>query len=202
MQSLINLLRSCYWRLRLRIGGASVGTGFRVQGPVKILLRDGATLRSVSIGHRVTFDGTTYIRIRKQGRLTIGNDVRTGTEVWLVCANDTELAVGDRTVLGHYTILNGGHGLRIGRDCVFAAFIYINSSEHRIARGQLIREQGFDGRPVSIGDDVWIGGHVTVLKGVNIGTGAVIGANAVVNKDVPEYCIAAGVPARVLRERT
>ena len=115
------------------------------------------------------------------------------------CATEPPCA---RTALGPYTILNGGHGLSIGRDCVFAAFVYINSSEHRFAAGRLIREQGFDGKPVSIGDDVWIGGHVTVLPGVTIGTGAVIGANAVVTRTVPDYAIAAGVPARVLKERT
>jgi len=201
MTSLINLLRSWYWRLRLRLGGASVGSGFRVQGPLEILLREGATLGNITIGRNVTFGGRIYIRMRKRGRLTIEDDVRTGTEVWLVCANEAELAVRARTALGPYTILNGGHGLSIGRDCVFAAFVYINSSEHRFARDQLIREQGFDGKPVSIGDDVWIGGHVTVLPGLTIGTGAVIGANAVVTRTVPDYSIAAGVPARVLRER-
>ena len=175
---MVNLLRSCYWRLRLRLGGASVGKGFRVQGRLDILLREGATLSSITIGNNVTFGGTTYIRIRKQGRLTIADDVSLGTEVWLVCANEAELAIRDRTTLGPYTILNGGHGLSIGRDCVFAAFVYINSSEHCYARGKLIREQGFDGQPVSIGDDVWIGGHVTVLKGITIGTGTVVGANA------------------------
>lgn len=202
MKPLVNLVRSFYWRCRLRLGGASVGRGLRAEGPIELLLRDGASVRNITIGRNVTFAGRTYIRMRKQGRLTIGDDVRTGTDVWLVCANEAELAIRDRTVLGPYTILNGGHGLSIGRDCVLAAFVYINSSEHRFARGRLIREQGFDGKPVTIGDDVWIGGHVTMLPGVTIGTGAVIGANAVVNRDVPEYVVAAGVPARVLRERT
>lgn len=52
-----------------------------------------------------------------------------------------------------------------------------------------------------IGDDVWIGDRVTVLPGVHIGNGCIIAAGAVVTKDVPEYTVAAGVPARVVKER-
>ena len=56
-------------------------------------------------------------------------------------------------------------------------------------------------RPVSIGNDVWIGSRVTILPGVNIGDGAIIAAGAVVTKDVPSYAIVGGVPAKLLRMR-
>lgn len=56
-------------------------------------------------------------------------------------------------------------------------------------------------RPVHIGDDVWIGSRVTILPGVSIGTGAIIGAAAVVTKDVPEYAVVGGNPARILKRR-
>ena len=55
--------------------------------------------------------------------------------------------------------------------------------------------------PVSIGNDVWIGGRVIILPGVNIGDGCIIGAGAVVTKDIPSYCVAVGVPAKVVRHR-
>src|SRR5690606_10031801 len=57
------------------------------------------------------------------------------------------------------------------------------------------------GKPVAIGNDVWIGHGAVVMPGVSIGDGAVVGANAVVTKDVPPYHIVAGAPARVLRPR-
>jgi acetyltransferase-like isoleucine patch superfamily enzyme len=199
--SLLDVVRSWYWRTRLRVGGARVGRRLRVGGRIDLLLRDGASLRNVRIGDDVTLGGATYIRLRRNGRLTIGDRVRTGVEVWLVGANDAELSVGANTALGSYCIFNGGHGLRIGADCLFAAFVYVNSSEHRFERGEPIRLQGFDGAEVRIGDDVWIGGHVSVNKGVTIGTGAVIGAGAVVTKDVDEYTVAAGSPARAIRKR-
>lgn len=55
-------------------------------------------------------------------------------------------------------------------------------------------------KPVTIGDDVWIGGNVTILPGVSIGSNVVVAAGAVVTKDVPSNCVVGGVPARVLRE--
>jgi acetyltransferase-like isoleucine patch superfamily enzyme len=199
--SVAGAVRSWFWRTRLRLGGARVGRRFTVRGPIDILLRDGASLRNVRIGNDVALGGRTYIRLRRDGRISLADGVRTGTEVWLVSANDAELAVGPNTNLGSYCIFNGGHGIRIGADCVVAGFVYVNSSEHGHARGELIRRQGFFGAPVEIGDDVWLGGHVSVNKGVRIGTGAVVGAGAVVTRDLPEYAVAVGNPARVVKTR-
>ncbi len=196
-----NWIRTLYWKLKLRTRGARVGRKFRVRGPIEVLLRDGASWRNITIGDDVTLGGRTYIRLRKNGRIAIGNGVSTGTEVWFVGANDAELAVGDATTIGSYCILNGGHGLRLGAHCILAAFAYFNSSDHAFARGDLIQRQGFIGAPIEVGDDVWIGGHVYVGKGVTIGRGSVIGACAVVVRDIPEYKVAVGNPARVVKDR-
>ena len=196
-----NWIRTLYWRLKLRTVGARVGREFRVRGPLEVLLRDGASWRNITIGDDVTFGGRTYIRLRKNGRIAIGNGVSTGTEVWFVSANEAELAVGDATTIGSYCILNGGDGLRLGAHCVLAAFAYFNSSDHAFARGDLIQRQGFVGAPIEVGEDVWIGGHVYVGKGVTIGQGSVIGAGAVVVRDIPEYKVAVGNPARVVKDR-
>ena len=194
-------LYSAAWTYCLRLRGARVGRNLQVHGSIHILLRDGARLANLTIGDDVTLGGATYIRMRKSGKIILGEGVRTGTDVWLVAANDAELKIGSDTVLGSYSIFNGGHGLTIGNDCIFAAFVYVNSSDHHFKRDQLIKNQGFFGAPIVIGDDVWLGGHVFVNKGVTIGTGSVIGAGAIVIESIDEYKVAVGNPARVIRDR-
>ena len=196
------MFRSLFWTLYLRMRGGQVGKGFCVLGNLDILLRDGACFSNIRIGDNVTFGGKVYIRIRKNGKLILGNEVRTGPEVWLVTANDSEFRVGEKSILGSYTIINGGHGITIGSNCIFAAFVYINTSEHGFKKNEFIQNQGFFGASIKIGNDVWIGGHTFINKGVNLGTGSVIGAGSIVFKDVPEYKIVIGNPAKVLKDRT
>lgn len=185
----------------LRWKGAHVGSNFQVFGTIDLLLRDDADLCNLYIGDDVTFGGNLYLRMRKNGRIFISDRVRTGTEVWFVSANDELLKIGERTIIGSYSILNGGHGITIGTDCIFAAFVYINSSDHNYSRSEKIQNQGFSGSRITIGNDVWLGGQVFINKGVTIDDGSIIGAGAVVTRDIPSYCVAVGNPARVIKER-
>lgn len=187
--------------LRLVMGGASIGRNLQIEGPLNILIRDGASLKNLQIGDNVTLGGQVYIRMRKNGKIRLGNGVKTGTEVWLVCANDAELKVEENAILGSYSIFNGGHGLRIGKNCIFAAFVYMNSSDHGFEHGELIQKQAFQGGPIDIGEDVWLGGHTFINTGITIGDGCVIGSGAVVTKSIASYKIAAGNPATVIRDR-
>lgn len=194
-------VKGVLWYIYLIACGAHVGSNFRVHGSLDILLRDGASLRNVVIGDNVSIGGKLYLRIRKNGRIVIRDGVSFGTEIWLVTANDSEVLIGENSALSSYSIFNGGHGITIGADCVFAGFVYVNSSEHANKKGEIIRKQGYYGAPVRIGNDVWLGGHVTVTQGVKIGDGAVIGANSVVTRDISPYAIAIGSPAKLLKYR-
>ena len=78
-------------------------------------------------------------------------------------------------------------------------FIY-NDEYDLLDKRDLVRNDKFD-KPLVIGNDVWIGCNATILRGVSIGDGAVIGANSLVNKDVPPYAIVAGCPARIVKYR-
>ena len=198
---MFNKLRSIFWSNYIRFRGGKVGKNFHLLGPLDILLRDGANYKNISIGDNVSFGGKVYIRIRNKGKLILGNNVRTGPEVWLVTANESNFIVGENSVLGSYTIINGGHGISIGSNCLFAGFVYINTSEHGFNKNEIIQKQSFYGSPITIGDDVWIGGHTFINKGLNLGKGSVIGAGSVVIKDVSEYKIAVGNPAKVIKER-
>lgn len=112
------------------------------------------------------------------------------------------IELGERCSVNPYTILYGHGGLRIGSDVRIAAHCVIIPANHRFADpDRPIHTQGQVAKGIEIGDDVWIGAHVTVLDGSNIGRGSVIAAGSVVSGEIPEYSIAAGVPARVVRSR-
>lgn len=113
----------------------------------------------------------------------------------------SRITLGDNSGIGIRASLSGethiGRNVMMGPDCI------IYTRNHEFSRTDIpMCEQGFqEERPVYISDDVWIGGRVTILPGVKIGTGAIIGAGSVVTKDVPDYAIVAGNPATVKRFR-
>ena len=111
----------------------------------------------------------------------------------------TEL--GDNSGLGIDCYLQGK--VVIGKDVMMGPRVNILVQNHNFSDTEIpMNRQGMDiVKPVFISDDVWIGTDVIILPGVHIGKGAIIGAGSVVTKDVPEYCIAAGNPARVVKKR-
>lgn len=113
----------------------------------------------------------------------------------------TRLQVGDRSQLG--LRMRADSDLVVGDDVVMGPDVVIMSWSHRFDRIDVpINQQGStEVSPVVIGNDVWIGTRVVILPGVHVGNHAVIGAGAVVTKDVPTYAVVVGVPARVIRDR-
>jgi len=105
--------------------------------------------------------------------------------------------IGEDTKIGDNAFLDGRAPLRIGKHVDIASQVLIYNSEHDI------NEEGFKAieEEVEIGDYVFIGPRAIILPGVKIGRGAVVAAGAVVTKDVPEFAIVAGVPAKVIGER-
>lgn len=112
-----------------------------------------------------------------------------------------ELSIGDNSGIGIDCEIYGP--VTIGNDVMMGPEVVIYTNAHCHDRIDIpMREQGFsEAQPVQIGDDVWIGRRVMIMPGVKIGNGVVIGAGAVVTKDVPDYAIVGGVPAKVLKMR-
>ena len=112
-----------------------------------------------------------------------------------------ELEIGNNSGIGIRACINGP--VKIGNDVMMGQEVIIYTTRHNDDRIDVpIREQGMkDVVPVIIEDDVWIGGRVIILPGVTIGKGSIIGAGAIVTKDIPPYCVAVGVPAKVVRHR-
>lgn len=92
--------------------------------------------------------------------------------------------------------------IEFGNDVLVGPNVIIWSRDHGIKRGELIRLQPHIRAKIIIEDDVWLGARTVILKGVTINRGAVIGAGSVVTTDIPEYAIAVGVPAKIIKYRT
>jgi acetyltransferase-like isoleucine patch superfamily enzyme len=99
-------------------------------------------------------------------------------------------------------MIYGTGGLKIGNDVRIATHVVITPAGHVFDKKDIpIRLQGVEMKGIVIEDDVWIGANATILDGVIIGRGCVIGAGSVVTKSLPEYSVAVGVPARVIYKR-
>lgn len=111
----------------------------------------------------------------------------------------SNVTLGSRTLVNYHLTLADVAAITIGDDCQIGPNVQLLTPIHPSAPGPR-RERLERAEPIVIGDNVWLGGGVTVLPGVSIGNNAVIGASAVVTKDVPANVVAVGNPARVLRE--
>ncbi len=137
--------------------------------------------KNICLGQGVSLNRYTALTADR-GRISLGANVYVG-DFSIISGDDGEVVMGDNVL--------------IGPNCL------IQASNHSFERVDIpILEQGHTPSFVHIADDVWIGGHCVICPGVSIGRGAVIGAGAVVTKDVPEFAVMGGVPARVIRYRT
>lgn len=111
------------------------------------------------------------------------------------------MRIGDNSGIGIGAHIHGK--VIIGSNVMMGPNVTIYTTNHQTARTDIpMCQQGFcKMKPVIIGDDVWIGGNVTILPGVTIGNGAIIAACAVVTKNVPDYAVVAGNPAVVKKYR-
>ena len=109
--------------------------------------------------------------------------------------------VGDNFFANFNTVILDVAKVTIGKNVMFAPNVSIYTAGHPVHPDS--RNSGYEyGIPVTIGDNVWMGGNAVVLPGVHIGNNVVIGAGSVVTKDIPDNVIAAGNPCRVIREIT
>ena len=135
------------------------------------------------------------------GRMVIGRFVHIGDGTSIRC-HEGNLRIGDKCVFGRYDTVNCYLDVEFGAATLVADWAYVADFDHAFDDITVpIKDQGIVKAPVRIGPDVWIGTKVTVLRGAFIGQGSVVAAHAVVTKDVPRYSVAAGVPAKVVRNR-
>lgn len=143
-------------------------------------------------------DGPVYSTGRV--RLSMAEHCRLGRGVFVeTCGGQINL--GSHVRINAGCVLVSYSSITIGDDSLIAEYVSIRDADHGMATGVPIRTQEHVTAPIVIGNDVWIARGAIILKGVTIGTGAIIAANSVVNHDVPAHAIVGGVPARVIKMR-
>jgi acetyltransferase-like isoleucine patch superfamily enzyme len=156
-----------------------------------------------SIGRGTFIPTTIQIRGTDTGRIIIGRNCSIDTLARLHVANDAVLALEDNVAIGPFDIINAFADCTIRQNSMIGPYVNINCADHDMVRnGVPMRFQPGSYGPVVIEEDCWVGSHVVILKGLRIGTGAVVAAGAVVSRDVPPFSIVAGVPARIVGERS
>jgi acetyltransferase-like isoleucine patch superfamily enzyme len=141
--------------------------------------------------------------------ISIGDDTLIGPGVALSagmvpgqeCISKVVVSIGDRCLIGRGSGIVGHFSIEIGNDVWTGHHVYITDQNHGYEDvTRPISQQSQPERPVVIGDGSWLGHGAVVLPGVTIGKHVVIGANSVVTKDIPDFSVAVGSPARVIRQ--
>jgi len=190
-------LRALFYRLILSAKGFSyIQSGVILKQPRNIVLHAG-----VFIDHRV------YIHACG-GRIEIGSGSRIMYGAMLHVYNfrklpNSKITIGENVVIGAHCIVYGHGGVKIGDNVIIAAKVGILPVNHFYSKSdQPIRNAGISAKGIAIEDDVWIGYGAIITDGVTIGKGSVIGAGSVVTKNIPEYSMAIGSPAKVTKNWT
>jgi acetyltransferase-like isoleucine patch superfamily enzyme len=185
----VNPLRHLLFILRQRHAGNRVSISAYLKGHEKIALGRGCKIHA-----------DASVDASRSPGVTCGDKVTLNRYAYVQGGNGG-VRLGDRVEINNFSIVNGTGGVDIGEDTLVGPGVRIISYQHRHARGETIRTQPVDAKPIRIGRDVWLGANAVILAGVTIGDGAVIAAGAVVREDVPPYAVVAGVPATIKKYR-
>ena len=137
--------------------------------------------------------------------ISIGNNVYVAHKSWLAAvphtnADKCELIIGDGTCIGNFNHIYATNSIVIGKNVLTADKVYISDNLHGYedVNVPIMHQPIKQINTVIVGDGSWLGENVCVI-GAKIGKNCVIGANSVVTKDIPDYCVAVGAPAKVIK---
>ena len=193
--SLGDFLAECWqrWRLKASIGSSSKrARAFGKFGPGSLILFPVTTIFNEK-----------YIHIGSETMIGEHVALSAGMMPGQVCLTDPVVRIGDRCLIGRGSGIVGHLSIDIGNDVWTGHHVYITDQSHGYEDVSLpISLQSQPESPVVIGDGSWLGHGVVVLPGAKIGKHVAVGANSVVTGELPDFCVAVGAPARVIRQYT
>jgi acetyltransferase-like isoleucine patch superfamily enzyme len=189
----------------------SKGRAYRYGRRLEAFVINGNTVVTLAKNIEIVNKGTFYLNTLPRGdflttrkpcvfemdensKLIISGYVRAGPGVTMIVNKNAVLQIGD-VYINSDTKLICNENIKIGDGSRIAWEVEICDSDFH----KMVRDNFMVSKPIDIGSRVWIGSRATILKGVRIGTGAVVASGAVVTRDVPENCLVAGIPAKIVR---
>jgi acetyltransferase-like isoleucine patch superfamily enzyme len=157
----------------------------------------------IAIGDNVVIDDGCCLDAKGTDNrgISIGNGVFVGRNTILSCKNG-DIVVDDHANLGFNCEIFSASRVRVGKSVLMAAYTYLVGGDHLYDRIDIpVLEQGRTARGIEVDDNAWLGTHVVVTDGSRVGRDAIVGAGAVVVGEIAEFSIAAGIPAKVIRDR-
>jgi len=189
------LLRKIFYRKLFK----SVGNGLII-GRNVVIRHPGR----ISIGANVTIDDNSIIDGRGSGRqgIVLDDNVLINRNC-MILAKTGPIHIGRKTSIGSNSVIVSIAGVKIGQSVLTAGGLYISAGSYRFDNPDIpvMEHDAWSTGPVEIGDGAWMGTRVTLLDGVRVGRGAVVGACSMVNSEIPAFGIAVGTPAKVIRMR-
>ena len=159
--------------------------------------------RMVSVGRHCAVGGSSSLMAYSQEGITLGDGVTIRENAWIQCSSSpgdpgVGLRVGRRTYIGPGAVIGVGGLVQIGEDCQLGAGCTLISENHAMRPDGSVDASKVRRLGIVIGDGCWLGHRSTILDGVELGAGCVVGAGAVVTRSFPAGTRLGGVPARPL----
>ncbi|KAA3612260.1 MAG: hypothetical protein DWQ05_19880 [Calditrichaeota bacterium] len=157
----------------------------------------------IEIGDNVVIDDNVVLDAKGADNkgLFIGNGVFVGRNTILSCKNG-DIILDDNANIGFNCEIFSANSVHVGKNVLMAAYTYLVGGTHTFNRTDIpMIQQEREARGITVGEGAWIGAHAVVFDGTNIGKECVIGAGAIVNRDIPDWQIAVGSPAKPVKDR-
>ena len=178
------IIRLLFWPFRR--SRVNLSTSLSLWSGSKLILRRGARIEALG-----------RVEIFERGTAQLGLRVRVARGAELIVTKDATLSIADDVSIGSYCNIRTERSITIGKRVLIAQHVSIIGGQYSFERRDTpIWEQPYVAGDVTLGEDCWIGVGATILSNVSIGVGAIVAAGAVVTKDVADYSIFGGVPAR------
>ncbi len=188
-------LRKLFYRYFLKKVGRNVifGRNVTIRHPSKLI-----------IGNNCIIDDNCVLdaKGKENSGIVIGNNVLIGRNSIIAC-KEGSIEIGDNTNIGINCLVHSERHVRIGVNTLIASYCYlVGGGSHDFERIDVpIIQQGSSSKGIFLEDNLWLGAGVKVLDGVRIGRDSIIGTGAVVTGDIPQFSIAVGIPAKVVKKR-